>query len=311
MFGLVVANVTGFTALFRATTGTDPYTGKDLTASERAWSAAEGVLSLLDVVVPVLKGVRFVSGGLKAISSGISAARATNTVSHVVREGRKVESGLNKLSNAEDINQVKYGIKEAEVLKAKRTEKIAAREQISPKITQSQEIEKTSEVLQFSDDPLIDNNILIQAELGNVNAEAFLNANRGLLSYGKVTRYEFLTGSSQKNLTKLTNDFNLTHVDSVNYRQVIAEAKNLRSKFEGTGRVLRLMDSRQLAEAKLLGIDFVTNDAQLYKRAVDLKAAGHLDGINIYYVDLFPLPGGTPSKAATNAANYLPQPVKS
>ena len=103
-------------------------------------------------------------------------------------------------------------------------------------------------------------------------------------------------------LSRLVHEFDLTFIDNVDYKAIIAEALVLRQAFSGTNRKLTLMDARQLATARLTGIDFATNDLKLFKRAKDL-------GIPVHYVDLFPRPGGAPSRTAQKAAAYSPQGV--
>ena len=104
----------------------------------------------------------------------------------------------------------------------------------------------------------------MQAQAGNRNAISFLNSNRKLLSFGRATRCEFLKGGTQAELNRLAEHFNLEFIDDISYRAVIAEARRLRNAFSGTERRLRVMDSRQLATAKLKGMDFVTNDLLLF-----------------------------------------------
>ena len=156
-------------------------------------------------------------------------------------------------------------------------------------------------VLQLAYNPLVDANILMQAQVGNRNAIDFINSNRQLLCFGKATRYEFLQGGRQVELSQMAKDFELEFIDDVDYKAVIAEARRLRNAFSGTERKLRLMDSRQLATAKLKRVNFVTNDLLLLKRGSDL-------GISVHFVDLHSV-GGIPSRAALKAAAYNPQPV--
>jgi predicted nucleic acid-binding protein len=158
--------------------------------------------------------------------------------------------------------------------------------------------------LVFTDDPLVDANILIQASHGNPEATAFLNANRGLISAGRASQYEFLRKATQSDLTRLLRDFEIASYDSLNYRAIIAEARALRARVASApgGRVLGLKDSRQLATAQLSGIPYVTNDLQAFKRAQDL-------GITAHYCDLYPGATGM-SKAATRAAIYAPVPIR-
>lgn len=160
-----------------------------------------------------------------------------------------------------------------------------------------------------ADDPLIDVNILIQASLrfSNRFAIRFLNQNRGRLSFSRATKYEFLKGGrryggTQAELFRLAEQFDLTFIDRPDYKTIISEAHRLRQVFQTTGRKLKPMDSRQLATARLTGIDFATYDLLLFKRAKDL-------GIPVHLVDLFPGPGGLPSRSAQKAAAYSPQGV--
>jgi hypothetical protein len=158
-------------------------------------------------------------------------------------------------------------------------------------------------MLLFAQDPLVDVNILIQASQGHAETQAFLHANRGLISAGRTSQYEFLKSATRSELSALMRDFEIASFEGVNYRAIIAEARQLRLRVEVApgGRVLEVMDSRQLATAKLGGLDFVTSDLKLFKRARDL-------GIPAHYVDLYPGAAG-PSKAAINAANYVPVPI--
>ena len=157
-------------------------------------------------------------------------------------------------------------------------------------------------VLRLTHDPVVDANIVMQAQAGNRNAISFLNSNRKLLSFGRATRCEFLKGGTQAELNRLAEHFNLEFIDDISYRAVIAEARRLRNAFSGTERRLRVMDSRQLATAKLKGMDFVTNDLLLFKRASDL-------GIPVHFLDLHPDVGGIQSRVALKADAYNPRPV--
>ncbi|QGJ71800.1 Hypothetical protein PBC10988_35090 [Planctomycetales bacterium 10988] len=161
--------------------------------------------------------------------------------------------------------------------------------------------------LLFSDDPLVDSNVLIQASHGNPNAIIFLQSNRGLISFGRATRNEFLKRASQADLSSLIRQHDVIFDNTLNYSDVISDAKLLREAFlaadqgSNQARVLQLMDSRQLSVSRLSGIDFVTNDLKLFKRAKDL-------GMNVHFLDLFPGASG-PSKAARKAASYIPNSV--
>jgi hypothetical protein len=157
--------------------------------------------------------------------------------------------------------------------------------------------------LRFADDPLVDAMVLIHASKGNAAAQDFLNVHRGLISAGRASRYEFLNDASRAELSTLMQEFEVASFEGIDYRAIIAEARQLRLRVEAApgGRVLGVMDSRQLATAKLSGIDFVTYDVRAYKRALDL-------GIQAHFLDLEPGVAG-PSPAALKAAGYRPVPI--
>ena len=67
-----------------------------------------------------------------------------------------------------------------------------------------------------------------------------------------------------------------------------------------TGNKLGTADAVHLAGSNKLGIPLYTNDLQFFKRAKDL-------GGDVYFLDLFPGPGGLPSTAANKAAAYIPK----
>ena len=154
-------------------------------------------------------------------------------------------------------------------------------------------------------DPLgldcLDANVLIQAQRGNADVLNFLNANRGNLRFGQATRNEFLRGGSQADLSALMRNYDIAFDSSANYRNVIGDARGLRGRFTDQRR-LRVMDSRQAAEADQLGETLVTNDRQFHNRCRDL-------GTPVRFLDSFPGPGGAPSNTAQRAAAYVPQPV--
>ena len=51
-----------------------------------------------------------------------------------------------------------------------------------------------SSVLKLLADPLVDENILLQAEKGNPIAIEFLEKNRGLMATGNVSKIEYMSG---------------------------------------------------------------------------------------------------------------------
>jgi hypothetical protein len=59
---------------------------------------------------------------------------------------------------------------------------------------------------------------------------------------------------------------NIQYLDNLDYRAVIQEAARLREAFDGSRRVLNLLDARQRATSRLSGIDFATNDLKLFRR---------------------------------------------
>lgn len=136
----------------------------------------------------------------------------------------------------------------------------------------------------------------------------FLKANDGLISISRSTKYEFLKhpSASQTEFSQLLKNHNIDFIDNISYRNVISEGRALRDVFKivdansANKRALGLMDSRQLAASKLTGIDIVTYDLQIFKRAKDL-------GLNVHFLDLSKGPGI--GKAAQKAINYVPQSV--
>lgn len=162
---------------------------------------------------------------------------------------------------------------------------------------------RASTVLRFTDDPLADNNILVHAFETKPLAVQFLDANRGFISVGRPTFFEFTRGGrSASDFHSFLAQYDIQYIDDIDYRLIIEEARLLRSAFKETDRVLKLMDSRTMAVARIKNIDFASSDEKAVKRALDL-------GIPSNYVDLFPGLFGTPSNAAKRVAQYQPKPV--
>lgn len=211
-------------------------------------------------------------------------------------------------SPAEAANVLRLGSFSTKGMQLIRNAKLAQGTAETGVLIRNASIAPTRSTLIFADDPLVDVNILIQASHANPNATTFLNSNRGLISYTRATRNEFLLGNTtQAELSLLTRQYGVIFDDSLFYKDVMAEAAKLREaiKVADAGspqaRVLTLMDSRQLAASRLSGIEFVTNDLKLFKRARDF-------GIKVHFVDLFPGVTG-PSQAAQKAAAYIPRTV--
>lgn len=109
-------------------------------------------------------------------------------------------------------------------------------------------------------------------------------------------------GRSASDFHSFLAQYDIQYIDDIDYRLIVEEARLLRSAFKETDRVLKLMDSRTMAVARIKNIDFASSDEKAVKRALDL-------GIPSNYVDLFPGLFGTPSNAAKRVAQYQPKPV--
>jgi len=63
----------------------------------------------------------------------------------------------------------------------------------------------------------------------------FLDANRGFISAGRPTFYEFTRkGRSAEEFHSLLAQYDIQYIDDIDYRLIIEEARLLRSAFEGT-----------------------------------------------------------------------------
>src|SRR5262245_19778868 len=119
-------------------------------------------------------------------------------------------------------------------------------------------------------DPLVDENILLQAEKGNLIAIDFLEKNRGLIATGGISKLEYLSGGKgrEAQFMGLINKHGV--VLHENIPGVLEEAASLIRRAEAAGTKLGVKDSIHLAGSNKLGIPLYTNDLQFFKRGKDL-----------------------------------------
>jgi hypothetical protein len=254
------------TSLFKAATGTDPYTGADLSLSERLTEGAFGVFDLVSTVAIPLKALRVAVGGVQL------GARLGSAAMRTWSEGRQLMKAERTIARAGEL--------EARAMKAEnaasRLGSMAGKEGKASQAA-SEVIESTGKNVDdymahksskltdlLPEDPLIDNNTLVRIAANDPEAVKFATRRSGLLSVTPTIQQEFLNGG------RTLNDFN--HLANKYNIQILADAtpmeiQTLASSL-GITSPKRMNDLSLLAAAQKHGIGLVTGDKGLFSAAL-------------------------------------------
>ena len=115
----------------------------------------------------------------------------------------------------------------------------------------------------LAEDPLIDNNILVQLAAGDPAAVTFAARRRGLLSVTREIRDEFLVDRSIAEFTRVSIQYEIRILGSASATEVAALATSL-----GVTSSRRLVDLSLLAAARRHGVGLVTADRRLFSAAL-------------------------------------------